>query len=221
MSEKGTIAIRGSSLGRVFALISVSCPEGCICTAANGTKTLEAENTSGSALFAIPEPETLPEIWTVTITDAADPTRTKSRSVEISEKYQLSEITLRFELELVTTANGLDAAYTPNGVILTPAIDVTDYKTMRIEAARTYTANSTYSIWFGLKPEAGGSVTAKKVVKSGTRQFYDLDISSLTGKYYFASEAEMSRSGTTLLANYGGSVKVTVYSALFTEEVLE
>lgn len=86
----------GGSVGNLFALIKATYPAGSKCTATNGTKTLKAPDTSGLALFAIPEPKTLPETWTVTATDPADPTKVKSQSVEITAKGQLTDVTLAY-----------------------------------------------------------------------------------------------------------------------------
>lgn len=52
-----------------FAFIKVTYPSGSICTVTNGIVTLTATDTSGYAVFGIPEPTNIPEAWTVSCTD--------------------------------------------------------------------------------------------------------------------------------------------------------
>lgn len=48
-----------------YAVLNVIYPEGEDCFATNGTITIKAPDKSGKALFAIPTPESTPEVWTV------------------------------------------------------------------------------------------------------------------------------------------------------------
>lgn len=77
--------------GTPYAAIGVTYPSGSVCTCTNGTLTLTAKDTSGKALFAIPEAGT----WTVTATDG---TNTKSESVEITSEGQSVSVTLSYSL---------------------------------------------------------------------------------------------------------------------------
>lgn len=77
----------GGGTSKVFAVISVTYPEGSTCTCTDGTKTLKLKNTSGQGVFWIPYAGT----WTVTATKG---TATKSKSVEITSEGQSISITL-------------------------------------------------------------------------------------------------------------------------------
>lgn len=81
------------SAGPAFAYIRVSYPEGSICTATSGTKTITAADTSGLYIFPIPEPSSASEDWTVSCTDN---TNTKSDTITISSQYQIESISLAY-----------------------------------------------------------------------------------------------------------------------------
>lgn len=100
---KGVIMLSGGgkSTNKEFAVIQATYPVGSICTATNGQKTLTAPDTSGAALFTIPEPKALPETWTVTATDPTDATKTKSKSVEITTEGQVESVTLSYIFYLI------------------------------------------------------------------------------------------------------------------------
>lgn len=81
----------------VFALISVTYPAGSVCTASNGIVTLTAGDTSGQTEFEIPTPASLPETWTISITDG---NKTKSKTVSITQKWQIEAVALNYRLYL-------------------------------------------------------------------------------------------------------------------------
>ena len=76
-----------------YAVISVTYPAGSVCTCAKGTKTYKAKNTSGRALFAVPEVGD----WTVSCTDG---TQTASTTVSITADGQNATATLAYNLRL-------------------------------------------------------------------------------------------------------------------------
>ena len=88
-----TIGSRSSedSASEIYALINVTYPSGSVCTATNGTLTLTALDTSGHAIFWIPEPTSTPETWTVSCTDGTD---SDSLTISISAYGQIEEIEL-------------------------------------------------------------------------------------------------------------------------------
>lgn len=98
--------------GKVYAAISVTYPAGSVCTCTNGSKTLTAEDTSGTALFVIPEAGT----WTVT---AVSGDKIKSQTVEITAEGQVENVELKYELVLFDGATGAIAdGYTlTNGAV--------------------------------------------------------------------------------------------------------
>lgn len=83
-----------------YAVIGVTYPSGSVCTCTKGSKTLTAKDTSGKAIFVIPEAGT----WTVTATDG---TNIKSESVEITSAGQSVSVTLSYQL--VAFDNGVIA----------------------------------------------------------------------------------------------------------------
>ena len=93
MSE-AFITRRGGGGMKLFAVISVTYPVGSVCTCTKGTKSYKAKNTSGLALFAVPEAGD----WTVSCTDGD---KTKSASVSITTEGQAENVTLTYELYLL------------------------------------------------------------------------------------------------------------------------
>ena len=73
---------------KLFSIIAVTYPEGSVCTCSNGTKTLEAPDTSGKALFNVTVGE-----WTVRCTDGS---QTVSRSFSITNAGQAELVTLSY-----------------------------------------------------------------------------------------------------------------------------
>ena len=90
----------GGGSGALFAIISVTYPEGSICTCTNGTKTLKSRDASGKALFNVPAAGT----WTVTA-KTTDGSKEKSVDVTITAEGQVTTITLSYELFLYNAGN--------------------------------------------------------------------------------------------------------------------
>ena len=76
---------------KMFAVIGVTYPAGSTCTCTNGTKTLKAKGTSGTAIFNVPSTGT----WTVTATNGD---KTASKSVSITAEGQTVVIGLSYAL---------------------------------------------------------------------------------------------------------------------------
>lgn len=87
--------VGGGGGGDTFAMIVVAYPIGSICTATNGTKTLTAKNTTGSWVFKIPTPASVPEIWTVSCTDGG---QTASTTVSITTEGQSVSVSLSYRV---------------------------------------------------------------------------------------------------------------------------
>ena len=81
------------SCTKTFAVISVTYPEGSICTCINGTKTLTAKNTSGKALFNVTVGE-----WIVTATNGK---KTNSVTVSITTEGQFESVTLKYSFDII------------------------------------------------------------------------------------------------------------------------
>lgn len=78
---------------KLFAVISVTYPAGSVCTCTKGTKSYKAKNTSGLAIFAVPETGD----WMVSCTDG---TQTASKTVTISTEGEAVSVTLFYQLVL-------------------------------------------------------------------------------------------------------------------------
>ena len=90
--SKGYI-IGGGGSTKLYACIGVTYPSGSTCTCTNGTKTLKAKGTSGTAIFNVPSTGT----WTVTATNGD---KTASKSVSITAEGQTENVTLAYEYVL-------------------------------------------------------------------------------------------------------------------------
>jgi hypothetical protein len=188
--------------GRLTAIISVTYPEGSVCTVTNGDKTYQAKDTSGNALFNVAAGE-----WTVSCTDGED---TASEDVT-AEAGKAAVVELLYQFYIFKEGEGLKNGITKksgstsifsisdntisqpvnkdNSTIVFSGIDVTDYATMYVDAK---TVAGTYSnpSFFGFSSTgAGGDVTTnwstKLSVSAGSaRKVRTLDISNLTGTQY-------------------------------------
>lgn len=75
---------------KLFAVIGVTYPAGSVCTCTKGTKSYKAKNTSGLALFAVPNVGD----WTVSCTDGTD---TATQTVTISAEGQAKILELNYK----------------------------------------------------------------------------------------------------------------------------
>jgi hypothetical protein len=99
---KGAIMLSGGGSGKLFAAIGVTYPAGSTLTCASKQtgKVLTAKPESDSDtqwVFAIPEAGT----WTVTATDKADITKTKSAEFEIVKEGQFESVELSYALVII------------------------------------------------------------------------------------------------------------------------
>lgn len=95
---RGTIMSGRRGGVRLFSVISVTYPAGSVCTCAKGTKTYKAKNTSGLALFAVPEVGD----W---IVSCANGTQTASKTVTISAEGQNVNVELSYAILLFKDGN--------------------------------------------------------------------------------------------------------------------
>lgn len=83
----------GGGGSSAWAYIGVTYPAGSVCTATNGSTTLNAQGTSGAYVFHVPQPSSTPETWTVSCTDG---TKNRSTTVSITYQYQVEIVTLTY-----------------------------------------------------------------------------------------------------------------------------
>lgn len=106
---------------RLFSVIGVTYPAGSVCTCTKGTKTYNAKNTSGLALFAVPEVGD----WTVSCTDG---TQTASTTVTVTADGEAVNVKLAYDLRLFdngdectdTTGGWTNTGYTYDALLATP-----------------------------------------------------------------------------------------------------
>ena len=205
MSE-AFITRRGGGGMKLFAVISVTYPAGSVCTCTKGTKTYKAKNTSGLALFAVPEVGD----WIVSCTDG---TQTASKTVTISAEGQSESVRLAYfdgtiydagtvnvEMEVTSSPAGVySVTYNASSLtfkygggqaagFLSAKVDVTDYSTLKV----TYKGNNVLS-GVGYVAINDTNTVAYNSSPKGSSAFYhatpdthtgSLDISSFTGEYY-------------------------------------
>lgn len=89
----------GGGVDEAFAVVHVSYPAGSTLTAIKGTLILKAEDTSGTYNFLIPESGS----WIITSTGGGE---TDSRTVNITAKYQIANVTLAYRMTPDFTYSG-------------------------------------------------------------------------------------------------------------------
>ena len=206
--SKGYI-IGGGGSTKLYACIGVTYPSGATCTCTNGTKTLKAKGTSGTAIFNVPSTGT----WAVTATNGD---KTASKSVSITAEGQTVVVELIYALynkgeqgvawevyskeaygEVTFASDAIQVRYTNSsggvtGTVVNTVepIDLTDISTLTVKMNKTTT--TVYNV---------GVVKSKFTYSSIGRDVYaawvdtnqktgdltlTVDVSSLTGSYYVA-----------------------------------
>ncbi|MGN0982798.1 MAG: hypothetical protein ACI4O0_07905 [Candidatus Limivicinus sp.] len=185
---------------RLRSIISVTYPEGSVCTCSNGTKTLTAKDTSGKALFNVPAGE-----WEVSCTDGSE---TASETVVITTEGQLESIILDYTFYLFKSGRGFrngfrltiqdgttyesddtNAIYLlDKAAIFNPGIDLSKFSTIHVDG---YSTGSGYHHKFGVSKsatdygsnpsaETGNPWKAYADIPYQTRAAVSLDISGIT-----------------------------------------
>lgn len=201
----------------LFAVIGVTYPAGSVCTCTKGTKTYKAKNTSGLALFAVPEVGD----WIVSCTDG---TQTASKTVTISAEGEAVNVKLAYDLRLFdngdecvsVTGGWTNAGYTYSSMLPAPpeisdgriqlygksggntgigtaqSIDLTGYSKLVIDrdVLSTNSTNSAGQIWL-LPGQNVVSSQAKATLQFGSatgRAEQEIDVTNInTPVYVFAS----------------------------------
>ena len=202
---------------RLFSVIGVTYPAGSVCTCTKGTKTYKAKNTSGLALFAVPETGE----WTLSCTDG---TQTASTTATVSAEGEAVNVKLSYDLRLFdngdectdTTGGWTNTGYTYDALLTTPpeisdgriqlygkaggntgigtaqSIDLTGYSKLVIDrdVLSTNSTNSAGQIWL-LPGQNVASSQAKATLQFGSatgRAEQEIDVTNInTPVYVFAS----------------------------------
>lgn len=222
----GIIVGCGGGGVRLFAVIGVTYPAGSVCTCTKGTKTYKAKNTSGLALFAVPEVGD----WTVSCTDG---TQTASATATVSAEGEAVNVVLNYgiiydtgtvspyvELNMISNPSGRYiveygqkslAFKTTNGKgagFLCAKVNVSKYSTLKVSyeslntqagigfAAINQTATANYDIY----PDAYAQFTSTGT-GTGTKET-SLDITEYIGEYYVGIwDRKWDSSSKTLTVN--------------------
>ena len=214
------IYVLGGS-AKMFAVIGVTYPSGSTCTCTNGTKTLKAKGTSGTAIFNVPSTGT----WTVTATNGD---KTASKSVSITAEGQVETVELLYALYIfkegegavtpmtVQAQSGVSASITDDVITLNypygatqnivaealnkTAIDLTNFNTLYIDLVAIRINNSTtYGTHYGVFSNdavtgyiSDNFVAGEQVKATFTRTVKTVDLSTITGSYFVGVKGAMS-----------------------------
>ena len=160
--------------------------------------------------------------YTITATATDGSGKTKSTTVSITDNGQVKTVTLTYEY-VIFNSGGLNSAYSDGGggatvtmttdssgvkilefpsgggynrmAYLKPAVDLTDYKTLKISGFAT--ADRKFAVWKTVPDFNNAGMTASVVIKQGTsKSSYTIDVSNLTGNYYLGTQ--YATGGTTI-----------------------
>ena len=202
--------VGGGGINDAFAAIHVTYPSGSVCTCTKGSKVLTAKDTSGSYIFLVPEAGTWVVSCTDgTHTQTKNAVITEQyqtaevilvfENVIYDRGNQYTDKTggwRSYPTPILAGWTKVDAAFNTNNIVLSlpnstnrscaidtnNEVDVTDYKTLYIDAEFSRTPSSG-SIRLQLRSKNNGYYEDSdgKVAQSGTT---DLDISGISGWYY-------------------------------------
>lgn len=210
--------VRRGGGGKLFAAISVTYPQGSVCTCVKGTKTLTAKGTGGSYIFYVPEAGT----WTVSCTDG---TRTKSQDVVISTEYEAESVVIAYELYvynrgvegvplstyhrgggsvskgssyITLTTSAVLYEETENNVYTENVVDITPYSKVSVKAKSS--GANTHHAYLKI-----GSVVSVEITNSSSEQTFEIDTSEIRGSYtvgVYASGYHPSGGGSSSRTTY-------------------
>lgn len=169
MSE-AFITRRGGGGVKLFAVIGVTYPAGSVCTCTKGTKTYKAKDTSGLALFAVPEVGD----WIVSCTDD---TKTASKTVSITTEGQAASVTLTYELYLLQ-----------NGVQKTEFITNVYAGTVTFESSAVKMEGNTTNLCTSSKIDVSAYSSLKFTYSGGYRMTFGVRITDPADNFWGAPD---------------------------------
>lgn len=167
--KSGTLITGTFKAADPYAIISVTYPEGSVCTCSNGSVTLTAKDTTGKALFVIPSAGT----WTV---KAVSGSKSTSKAVSITAEGQVETVTLIFETILWEAGSDQNTSLTGGF-----AANDTNYVTIG-DSTVTITGNRTYFGEGSNNWSFSGNFYTKKKVTKGEFKYFCANIITNTGK---------------------------------------
>lgn len=223
--------LSGGVGGKLFAIIGVTYPSGSTCTCTNGAKTLTAKDTSGTALFVIPEAGT----WTVT---AVSGDKTASKAVSITAEGQVENVELTYSLLLIhngivqsntfSVFNGTATTFETVGPVFRVALardisayfeDIIDFGKINSVEITLAGGRAAYNVTFGListktaYSASSGAEANKNIFNVASVVFTGnpisavtkaIDVSSIYGSYYLGVTLSGSNGISDAAYNHGG-----------------
>lgn len=205
------VALNGKAASNIFAVISVTYPEGSTCTCSDGDKTFTDKDTSGQVIFPVPYAGS----WTVSCTDGIN---SKEQTVEIISEGQSENVKLSYKFYLFKSGEGAKVELSTSvedsqcyatvgtdkislgwqsnnrttAVSTANKIDLSEYNTLNIEYTCSDVGSTNYNESFGVSNNkfstgtTASNLTISKQVMTATstRTINILDISDVNGEYY-------------------------------------
>lgn len=201
----------GGGGSKVVASIVVTYPAGSTLTCTLGSKVLTAKDTSGKWVFGLPSTGS----WVV---KAVKGSQSTTKTISITAEGQAKTVTLGYDYIIFSNATGLNSTYSDGGggcevtvgtdssgkkiltypadgysrmAYLKPPTDLTKYSTIKISGYVVGSSKRYFGVWNKIPQEweASSSVVAKVDMSGGTTpSSYTIDISNLSGSYYFAPQ---------------------------------
>lgn len=186
-----------------YAIISVTYPEGSVCTCSSGSVTLAAKDTSGKAMFIIPSAGT----WTVKAVSGSD---NVSKAVSITAEGQVETVTLAYELVLFDGNGGGDVTGITGGWQIIKASGASASVT---ETAIVFESISTEN--YGCKILTSNKINFNNYQEYDTIKIFCLSSSS-TGAYFGLTDNTNRTSPMSIVRARFSSGKNIVLSAPLT-----
>lgn len=191
---------------KLFAVIGVTYPAGSVCTCTKGTKSYKAKNTSGLALFVVPEVGD----WIVSCTDG---TKTASKTVSITTEGQAENVTLTYELYLLQ-----------NGVQKTEFKTSVYASTITFESSAVKMSGDTTNLGTSSKIDVSAYSSLKVTYSGGYDLMFGVRITNPADHYWnlpdlasvHASNASSPTTAVVDISNINQAVYVQIYSHLET-----
>lgn len=184
--HRGVYTVGDVKVAAVNGIIRVTFPNGSTCTCSNGSTTLTAAG-GGTATFLVPTTGT----WTLSATDG---TLTAAKTVDItSGAITNSDLPYSPSTGFSVTKECISANQknTGNSYWISEKIDVSNYKTLKLDLVCSDRYDDTYSISFGVGPDVPssqssiGTYTASKTgIYNTQRGVQSVDISNVNGEVY-------------------------------------
>lgn len=197
------------------ATITITYPANstCVVTDSSGA-TIASDTNTGTAAKTWTATVGATGTYTITATATDGSGKTKSTTVSITANGQVSTAELAYDY-VIFNSGGLNSAYSDGGggatvtvttdssgvkilnfpsgggynrmAYLKPAVDLTDYKTLKISGFAT--ADRKFAVWKTVPDSDNAGMTASVVIKQGTsKSSYTIDVSNLTGNYYLGTQ---------------------------------